>query len=92
MRAGECPSPVRREWEQDPHVASHGAGEMDHRCIDRDDQIGNRDDRGGIGHVGKSGAKVSDIGVPRKQCSIVVAQLALDADEGNTFDPEQRFK
>ena len=54
---------------------------MNHGCIDRDGQVGERDDRSGIGHVGESGAKVSDVAVPRKQCSIVVAQFALDADE-----------
>jgi hypothetical protein len=49
--------------------------------IDRDRQIGERKNGRGVGHVVQFVADVRDRFVPREDCGIVGAQVALDADE-----------
>ena len=64
---------------------------MGDRCIDCNSDIRERDDCGGIGHIGKFAADLRDV-VPRKQFVITAAQVGLDADEGNPLQREQRLK
>ena len=55
---------------------------MGDRCVDCNGDIRERDDCGGIGHIGKFVADLRDV-VPRKQLVIAASQVGLDADEGN---------
>ena len=52
------------------------AGEMGDRCVDCNGDIRERDDCGGIGHIGQSVADLGDV-VPRKQLVIAASQVGV---------------
>ena len=61
MTLSQSPGRVRREGEHRPYWPAERAGEMDHRGVDRDDQvkIGNRG--GGLGKIGKAARQIDDL-------------------------------
>jgi hypothetical protein len=65
---------------------------MDHGGVDRDRQIGERGDSGGVGHVRQLLGDVRYPGVTREHRAIIATQVALDADERNAVERKQRFK
>jgi len=78
MREG--PSPIRHEGKHDPGLSSHGAGKMDHGGIDRNQEIRERQDRCGVGHVFEARSEIGNAEFRQPRC-VVAAQVALDAHE-----------
>jgi len=63
---------------------------MGHRSVDRDDQIGEREHGSSIVEVAQLRAHRGDCGKPRSVSASLTVELALEADEGNLIQAEQR--
>ena len=71
---------------------SHGAGQMRHRCIDRNHDVEQGDDGGGVGEIAEIAAEIDEVRQAAQDLFIRHTQITLQAKTGSRRILKQRGK
>jgi len=65
----ERPAPIGHEWQHDPRLPAHGPGKMNHRRVDRNQEVHECQDRGGVGHIRELRSEISNAEFRQPRCA-----------------------